>query len=103
MFEDYFSKRLVQLRLQKGVSGREMSLAIGQGPAYINNIENQRRMPSMTGFFYICEYLGITPGEFFNEELETPKEVRQFLEYFQHLSPEQRSNILFLMGEILKK
>lgn len=42
-----------------------MSLAIGQNSSYINRIENQRAFPSMQGFFYICEYLGVTPGAFF--------------------------------------
>ena len=65
MYEEFFSRRLAQLRAQKGVSAREMSLAIGQNSSYINRIENQRAFPSMQGFFYICEYLGITPGAFF--------------------------------------
>lgn len=65
MYEEFFSRRLAQLRAQKGVSAREMSLAIGQNSSYINRIENQRAFPSMQGFFYICEYLGVTPGAFF--------------------------------------
>ena len=40
-------------------------MAIGQNSSYINRIENQRAFPSMQGFFYICEYLGVTPGAFF--------------------------------------
>lgn len=64
MYEEFFSRRLAQLRAQKGVSAREMSLAIGQNSSYINRIENQRAFPSMQGFFYICEYLGVTPGAF---------------------------------------
>ena len=41
MYEEFFSRRLAQLRAQKGVSAREMSLAIGQNSSYINRIENQ--------------------------------------------------------------
>lgn len=102
MLEEQFGKRLAQLRIQKGVSAREMSLAIGQGPAYINNIENHRRMPSMTGFFYICEYLGINPRDFFDEEDAIPGEIRQFIKIFQQLPQNQRTTILSLM-EGLKK
>lgn len=65
MTEKEFSLRLAQLRSEKGVSARDMSLSIGQNASYINNIENGKALPSMTGFFYICEYLNITPGEFF--------------------------------------
>ena len=61
MFEEFFYQRLVQLRQSKGVSAREMSLSIGQSPGYINAIENETCFPSMQAFFYICEYLDITP------------------------------------------
>ena len=39
--DDLFAKRLAQLRNQKGVSARDMSLSLGQGAGYINNIENK--------------------------------------------------------------
>ena len=57
-----------------------MSLALGQNPSYINRIENGKALPSMQGFFSICEYLQITPGDFFNEDSEVPREVRELLE-----------------------
>ena len=66
MDELFFSRRLTELRVRKNVSAREMSLAIGQNPSYINRIENGLSLPSMQGFFYICEYLGVTPAEFFD-------------------------------------
>jgi len=65
MYEDLIAKRLAHLRTAKGVSAREMSLDIGQNGSYINRIENGKSMPSMQGFLYICEYLGVTPSEFF--------------------------------------
>lgn len=65
MYENLISERLALLRTAKGVSAREMSLDIGQNGSYINRIENGKSMPSMQGFLYICEYLGVTPSEFF--------------------------------------
>ena len=59
MEQSDFIKRLVELRVSKGVSARDMSLSMGQSPGYINNIENGVNFPSMTVFFYICEYFGI--------------------------------------------
>ncbi len=64
MYEDFFSDRIAELRLQKNVSAREMSLALGQNESYINRIENKKSFPSMQVFFYICEYLDVTPKEF---------------------------------------
>ncbi len=63
---DGFAERLASLRMAKQVSAREMSLSLGQGAGYINNIENGHNLPSMAMFFEICEYLNVTPVEFFN-------------------------------------
>ena len=72
-----FMRRSVQLRTNKGVFARDMSLSIGQSAGYINNIENGVNLPSMTVVFYICEYLGITPKEFFDTETTNPTKSRE--------------------------
>ena len=63
---DFFSQRLSELRTQKGVSARDMSLSLGQCESYINKIENHKSLPSMNVFFYICDYLDIQPKDFFD-------------------------------------
>ncbi len=72
MYDKFLSKRIAMLRTAKKVSARDMSLSLGQNENYINHIENGKAMPSMQAFFYICEYFGITPREFFDEELKNP-------------------------------
>lgn len=64
MAEKGFAQQLSRLRTARGVSAREMSLSLGQGAGYINNIENGHNLPSMAMFFEICEYLSVTPREF---------------------------------------
>ena len=51
MYEEQFSKRLTELRTQKGVSARDMSLSIGQNPGYIRAIESGTAFPTMANFF----------------------------------------------------
>ncbi len=47
-----FGKRISDLRIGGGQnSAREMSLALGQNPSYINRIENGKALPSMQGLF----------------------------------------------------
>ena len=43
-----------------------MNEFIGQSEGYINKIESGYSLPSLSGFFYICEFLEVTPYEFFN-------------------------------------
>ena len=97
MYEEFFSRRLAQLRAQKGVSAREMSLAIGQNSSYINRIENQRAFPSMQGFFYICEYLKMTPSEFFDLESKNPTKIDAIVEDLKRLDDKQLDTIANLV------
>ena len=97
MFEDFFVERLTSLRNQKNVSAREMSLALGQNGSYINRIENKQAFPSMQAFFYICEYLGVTPSEFFDEGNNHPIEYQELLKDLDALSDENRRNVLAIV------
>ena len=93
MFEEDFSIRLARLRTEKGVSARDMSLSIGQNPSYINNIETGKAMPSMSAFFFICDYLEITPKEFFDTDAEQPEELRKLTDNLKRLDKRQFKNI----------
>lgn len=102
MQAEKFISRLTELRVKHGVSARDMSLSIGQNASYINNIENGKALPSMTVFFYICEYFNISPQEFFSYENPNPEKTKQ-LEYDLHLLTDDQLNIvLTLVKEFTK-
>ncbi len=87
--EEEFVKRLIKLRNNKNVSAREMSLEIGQSESYISNIENGYGMPSLSVFFYICQYLDITPKDFFDTEIKDPSKTGELFGKIKSLKPEQ--------------
>ncbi len=89
MDEKDFSMRLATLRTKKNVSAREMSLSIGQNQGYINHIESGQGTPSLSGIFYICEYLGITPSQFFDFDLKNPEKLNKINEYLKKLNDKQ--------------
>lgn len=93
-YQEFFYHRLTQLRMAKGVSAREMSLALGQSNSYINSIENRKSLPSMTVFFNICVYLGITPQQFFDMENQAPAEADALLQEIKKLRPDQIATVL---------
>lgn len=103
MYEDEFPLRLAQLRNKKGVSARDMSLAIGQNPGYINNIESGKAMPSMACFFYICEYLNISPKDFFDFESKTPEKLNDLISDLKKLDEEQLDNIASIVKGLIKR
>ena len=102
-YTDWFSERLSDLRIKKGVSARDMSLSLGQSESYINKIENKRTLPSMSGFFIICEYLGITPKDFFDTDISSPNQVQDIALAAQKLTGKQAEIILQLINEMVKK
>ena len=100
---EWFRMRLTELRLQKGVSARDMSLSLGQSESYINKIENRRTLPSFTGFIYICEYFGLTPQEFFNDHSASPGKTRELTRELEKLTPAQTEHILQIVRDITEK
>ena len=103
MYEDFVPERLAKLRSQKGVSARDMSLSLGQANNYINNIENKKSLPAMQSFFYICEYLGVTPQEFFDEGNHDPKTLQEFIEEDKKLDSKSMNYLLGIMKELNSK
>ena len=97
MDENYIPERLAQLRIQKDVSAREMSLSLGQANNYINTIENKKSLPSMQAFLDICEYLGVTPAEFFDDGSDHPVEYKEVLDEIKLLSHENLKNVMAIV------
>lgn len=97
-----FAKRMIKLRTAKGVSAREMSLSLGQAAGYINNIENGKNLPSMAMFFEICEYLEVSPQEFFDYADSKIRRRAMLMRDFDSLGFEEQ-NILIELIRMMRK
>lgn len=102
MFEDEFSIRLAQLRTAKGVSARDMSLSVGQNAGYIHDIENGKAMPSMSSFLFICEYLNVTPSEFFDTDNKYPEKLNSLITLLKKLNDKQLESITSIVSDLVK-
>ena len=103
MDEKDIALRIAVLRTKKNVSAREMSLSIGQNANYVNNIENGNAIPSLMGLFYICEYLGVTPSEFFDIDSKNPAKLNKIIEHLKKLDDEQLDAIEKLVKNLASK
>ena len=103
MYEDFVPERLAKLRTQKGVSARDMSLSLGQANNYINNIENKKSLPAMQSFFYICEYLGVTPKEFFDTEIKEPLLVHKLNDITKNMSDDSLEALINIAERMIDK
>ena len=75
MYEDFVPERIAQLRTKKS-------------------------LPAMQSFFYICEYLGVTPKEFFDDENADPTALREFIQEARRLDEKSLEYILGIMKKL---
>lgn len=100
MDEQFIRDRISSLQEEKGISERKMSLDLGHSTSYIRSIISGRSMPSMGEFLYICEYLDISPQEFFNEKKSTSLVQQKAIDYIYHMSDEDISLLVQFMERI---
>lgn len=97
-----FALRLNMLRTQKNISARKMSNALDFSQSYLSKVESGEMQPSMDKFFAICIYLGITPAEFFADNIEKPQVQAELLGLFSKLNEENSEMILSLCRKLVK-
>ena len=102
MNEQFVRDRITALRTQKGISEYKMSLDLGHSKGYIQGISSGRALPSMDEFLYMCDYLGITPKEFFDSEIENPEKVERLYQLSKNM-PDDDLDILIATAERLNK
>ena len=76
----FIRDRISVLRTKKNISEYRMSTDLGHSKSYMQSISSGRAAPSLSEFLYICEYLGVTPREFFDGETEEPQLVHKLCE-----------------------
>lgn len=101
MYEEYTQNRIAQLRTQRDVSARDMSLTLGQNVSYINQIENRKALPSLQGLFYICEYFGVTPRQFFDDGDTYPVQLAELVDDLKKLDAAALGHISAIVKDIL--
>ena len=103
MNEKFIRERITELRIQKNISEYKMSLDLGHSKSYIQSISSGKALPSMSKFLYICEYLDITPKEFFFLfDTETIK-LHQLFISAKELNNEDLDVLIYLANHLKKK
>ena len=96
----FIRDRISVLRTKKNVSEYRMSTDLGHSKSYMQSISSGRAMPSLGEFLYICEYLGVTPREFFDEDMKEPQLVQKLYELTRNMF-EADLNVLISTAERL--
>ena len=67
MTESFIGNRIAELLNTRQISTDKMSEDLAQSKDYIDNIIEHKQLPSMQSFLVICDYLELSPAEFFTE------------------------------------
>jgi len=66
----FIRKRIEDLCSDRNVAMHKMSIDMGHARTYVHKITTGHSMPSVSELLYICQYLKITPEEFFRVDTE---------------------------------
>lgn len=78
-----------------------MSLALGQNETFINKIETGRSSTTISSFLNICDYLRVSPSDFFNTEIKSSAgDAQEMTRLFRSLSPRQSKYMLELLRDL---
>jgi HTH-type transcriptional repressor of puuD len=94
--------RLRQLRINAGLTTKQLAEAVGVGQSFISQVENNVSGIKLQTLEAICKALGVTLSEFFREDPEElPMDIRQLVQLAKELSPEQRHHLTRFLESLL--
>ena len=62
-----------------------------------------KALPSLAGIFYICDYLGISPAEFFDTSSDNPARLKELTGYLKLLDDSQLENVTAIVKGLVRK
>ncbi len=103
MDELFIRQRIAFLRTNKNISARELSLRLGQSEGYINAIENGKSNPSVQMLAYICEELGVSMSDFYDQDNPYPDLIQDIVKEAKRLDRKSLEGILNVMKNMGKR
>ena len=101
--EKFIRARITELRTKRNVSEYRMSHDLAHSGSYIQSISSGKALPSMSEFLYICEYLGVTPHEFFDEGLQEPILIQELSDAAKKLREEDLKALIHIAKRMAEK
>ena len=102
MYEDFVRERITNLRIKKGVSEYQMSYDLGHSRGYVYNISSGKALPPLKEFFAICDYVEITPQQFFDDSSKNPELIQKAIEGMKQLDESDMLMLLSWINRMLK-
>ena len=101
---EYVRQRITELRLKRDISEYQLSYDVGHSKNYVHNIVTGYSQPSVKELLYLIEALGVTPRDFFDENVEfnNPFLSKKIMEGIKGMSDEDLEAILLIIERLNK-
>ncbi|MCM1160745.1 MAG: helix-turn-helix transcriptional regulator [Roseburia sp.] len=90
--------RIIQLAETNNLSLKQLSISIGKSPDYIHKVVSEKITPTLPVIVDICNQLGITLSDLFDETITHPIEYNKVLKQLQTASKEKLDAIFILLS-----
>ena len=100
MDKNFIGERISELRLKKNVSEYQMSLDLGKNKSYIQSLTSGRSLPTMQSFLDICDYLEVTPQQFFDSELHNLPLIDKATDLMKQLDDEDMLALISMLNRL---
>ena len=92
--------RIKELRELKGYSINKLANMAGVSQSYLRDIELGNKNPTISFLSLLCEQLGISVKDFFNDFSETSFRDEPLIQKIYQMSPEQREKLLDFLNSV---
>lgn len=101
--EEIILDRITQIRMQKGVSEKQLSREIGRSASYLSAMNQNKSMPSLHSIIAICDYFHITLSDFFDfESNKYPEYISEIIAKIKQLNKSQIKVLSELIDTMIK-
>lgn len=93
-------KRITYFRTAKGYSVNKLANLSGISQSYLRDIELGNKNPTVETLSFVCDALGITLKDFFDDQTENQLLTDPLLKKIYQLTPSQRGALLAFLEKI---
>ena len=99
---EYVRQKITELRIKRNISEYQLSYDVGHSKNYVHNIVTGYSQPSVKELLYLIEALGVTPRDFFDENVEfsNPFLSKKIMEGIKEMSDENLEAVLLIIERL---
>ena len=93
-------ERLVALREARGYTTNRLANLAGVSQSFLRDIEHRNKRPTVDTLALLCDALGVSLRDFFDEDDGAPDDTQALLARIQRLTPKQRGALLAFLNTL---